>query len=125
VKMKCRKGAFRLVSIVMLGASDLLQAAQSDADHYHPYSSPLRASSLAGLPPALVITAEFDPLRDEGEHYAERIHAAGVPVQLIRYAGMIHGFFTMSAKIDQGKMAIQQSAAALRTVFKLPLRACQ
>ena len=93
---------------------------QRDADRNHPYASPLRASSFAGLPPASVITAEFDPLRDEGERYAELMHAAGVPVQLIRYDGMIHGFFTMSAMLDQGKIAIQQSAAALRTAFKLP-----
>jgi acetyl esterase len=90
---------------------------QSDADRNHPYAAPLRASSLAGLPPALVITAEFDPLRDEGERYAERMRIAGVPVQLIRYDGMIHGFFTMSAMIDQGGIAIKQSAEALRTAL--------
>jgi acetyl esterase len=48
------------------------------------------------------------------------MRAAGIPVQLIRYDGMIHGFFTMSAMIDRGRIAIQQSAAALRTAFKLP-----
>lgn len=52
--------------------------------------------------------------------FTERIPAAGIPAQLIRYDGMIHGFFAMSALIDQGRAAIQQSAAALRTAFKLP-----
>jgi acetyl esterase len=94
------------------------QYIQNDADRSHRYASPLRASSLAGLPAALVITAEFDPLRDEGELYAERMRAAGTPVQLKRYDGMIHGFFTMSAMIDQGRIAIQQSAAALRAAFE-------
>jgi acetyl esterase len=88
------------------------------ADRSHPYASPMRAPSLAGLPAALVITAEFDPLRDEGELYAERMRAAGTPVQLTRYDGMIHGFFAMSGMIDRGKTAIRQSAAALRTAFE-------
>jgi acetyl esterase len=72
-------------------------------------------------PAALVITAEFDPLRDEGERYAEALRAAGTPVQLIRYDGMIHGFFLMDAMIDRGKTAVKQSAKALRKAFQLPL----
>jgi acetyl esterase len=91
---------------------------QNDADRKHPYASPLRAPSLAGLPAALVITAEFDPLRDEGELYAERMRAAGTPVQLARYGGMIHGFFAMGGMIDRGKIAIRQAAAALRAAFE-------
>jgi acetyl esterase len=91
---------------------------QKDADRGHPHASPLRASNLADLPAALVITAEFDPLRDEGELYAERMRAAGIRVKLTRYDGMIHGFITMGGHIDQGKTAMQQSAAALRAAFK-------
>jgi acetyl esterase len=76
--------------------------------------SPLRALELAGVAPALVITAEADPLRDEAEAYAERLRAAGVAVQFHRYAGMIHGFIRMGAIIDQSGEAIDAVAAALR-----------
>lgn len=90
---------------------------RDEAAGAHGFASPLRAESLKGLPPALVITAEFDPLRDEGEAYARRLQEAGVPTTLSRYDGMIHGFFSMGDMLDGGKVAVREAAAALRAAF--------
>ncbi|MDP9237159.1 MAG: alpha/beta hydrolase [Chloroflexota bacterium] len=87
------------------------------ADAADPYASPLRARSLAGLPPALIITAEYDPLRDEGEAYAARLSGAGVTTQLHRYDGMVHWFVSMAMFIPAGKDAIAEVAGALRSAF--------
>src|ERR1700720_784893 len=90
---------------------------RSADDRKDPRVAPALAKSFKGLPPALIITAEFDPLRDEGETYGEKLRAAGVPVTVTRYEGMIHGFFSMYEVLDKGKLAIEESAAALRKAF--------
>ena len=89
----------------------------AETDISSPYAVPLQAGDLGGLPSALVITAEFDPLRDEGDAYADRLRAAGVPTVSSRYDGMIHGFFGMSAVLDRGKQAMSEACAALTGAF--------
>jgi len=81
-----------------------------------PYAAPVHADDLGGLPPGLLITAEFDPLRDEGEHYGERLRAAGVDCTVTRYDGMFHGFFGMVV-MDRAREAQEQAAAALRAAM--------
>ncbi|MBV9990448.1 MAG: alpha/beta hydrolase [Alphaproteobacteria bacterium] len=87
------------------------------AHHGDPRMSPLLAKDLSGLPPAYVVTAGFDPLRDEGIAYAARLDAAGVPVTQVNYPGMIHGFFSMRGLIPKAREAVAASAAAVRAAM--------
>jgi acetyl esterase/lipase len=90
---------------------------RSAADGSNPYVSPLRATSLAGLPPATVINAQIDPLRSEGEAYAAKLAAAGVTVDQTTYLGVTHEFFGMGAVVDKAKLAQAQAAAGLKRGF--------
>lgn len=94
-------------------------------DHYvgrreelqNAYASPLLAQELKGLPPALVLTAEFDVLTDEAEAYADRLKKAGVPVKYTCYKGMIHAFFSLAAVVDRARDAMNEATAGLRSAF--------
>jgi acetyl esterase len=82
-------------------------------------AAPMAAADVAGVAPAYIITAEFDPLRDAGEAYAARLEAAGVPVFHQRYDGQVHAFAAnLAGVIDEGRAAVEQIAGHLRTVFR-------
>jgi len=83
-------------------------------DRKSPLASPMLRDSLAGLPPALVISAEFDPLVDENEAYAERLKAAGVPTDYVCFPGMIHPFFTLGGVVEDSARAEALVASALK-----------
>jgi acetyl esterase len=90
---------------------------RSEADAGDPYAAPLRAEDLVGLPPATVLTAEFDPLRDEGEAYGRKLREAGVPTRIERFDGLIHGFFGMGALLVKARAAVGMAAGELRGSF--------
>jgi len=90
---------------------------EREEDATSPLASPLLAEDLSGLAPATVVTAEFDPLRDEGEAYARRLEEAGVPTRQVRYDGVIHGFVSMYELIDKGRDAIELGCGRLRESF--------
>ncbi|MET0167672.1 MAG: alpha/beta hydrolase [Vicinamibacterales bacterium] len=90
----------------------------SDEDRKDWRWAPLDCPDLSRLPPALVIVGEYDPLRDEGIAYAERMRREGNTVELTNYAGMVHPFFSMGGAIDAGRRAIAQAARALKQAFR-------
>jgi acetyl esterase len=86
-------------------------------DGRNPYASPLQAADLRGLPPALIQTAQYDVLRDDGEAYAARLRRAGVPVRCTRYLAMVHGFIQFGGAYEHGRVGVQEIAEALREAF--------
>jgi acetyl esterase len=94
--------------------------APDPADRAHPEASPLRAEDLAGLPPAHLVIAEFDPLRDEGLAYAERLEAAGVPVTVVHHDDQMHAFFTLVNMLSAGDRAMVDVGQAIRAGIGSP-----
>lgn len=90
------------------------QYLRNDAERDEPKAAPLRAASLRGVAPATVFTAEFDPLRDDGAAYAERLRADGVDVEQYCWPGQIHGFASMLGAIDAADAALDHAARRLR-----------
>jgi acetyl esterase len=88
-----------------------------EEDKVNPQVTPALYSDFSGLPSALVITAEYDPLRDEGENYAKLLQDAGVDVECLRFDGVIHGFVSMASVIDKGKQALEKAGNSLSKAF--------
>ena len=90
---------------------------RNEADASDPYVAPMAAEDLSGLPSAFVLTCEYDPLRDEGEAYAERLREAGVPTRVSRYDGQVHALFNAGVPFTQTWDAIDEAATELRKAF--------
>jgi acetyl esterase len=90
---------------------------KSEADALDPYASPLLAQDLSGLPPALVITAEFDVLTDESKAFANRLRQAGISVTYSCYEGMIHPFLSLAGVVDRARDGVSEATTALKSAF--------
>jgi acetyl esterase len=99
----------------MLWFRDHYLRSQADADDWR--ASPIKAPSLNGVAPAIIVTAECDVLHDDGQHYAEALRRAGVPVEYKEYAGMIHGFFGMMPAVDDAMDGQRAVWAAFKRAF--------
>lgn len=98
------------------------QYLNNDEEKSHPYASPILAEDLTGLPPALIFTCEYDVLRDEGEAYAARLKEAGVPAEVVRYDGQIHGFFWMPVLMSDAQDAMKRITNALKKQFSASVK---
>jgi acetyl esterase len=98
------------------GKARALQVYAGDGDLHDPDITPINAT-VGGLPPTLIVTAEYDALCLDGEAYAARLREAGVPVTLSQYDGMLHGFFTSAGMFDDAQRAVDEAGAALREAF--------
>lgn len=87
---------------------------RNDADAENPLASPLRAKRLAGIAPAVIYTAEFDPLRDEGAEYAKKLREAGIAVEYKCQEGLIHGYMGMAKAVEPAGKALQEAVVALK-----------
>jgi acetyl esterase len=115
--MKENAEGYFLTADAMRWFFDLYTGTDPDGPRTDPLVSVLRTADVSGLPPALVLTAEFDPLRDEGEDYARRLAAAGVPTEQKRYDGQIHGFLGFSAAVPASADILSETATALKTAL--------
>ncbi|MFQ5635705.1 MAG: alpha/beta hydrolase, partial [Gammaproteobacteria bacterium] len=103
---------YRLTRSLMLWSS--ANYLREGRDIMDPRASPLIAGDHSGLPPAIIVTAEFDPLRDEGAAYASRLRDAGVDVQYRCFSGLIHGFINLTGAVESAKRALDEIAAMLK-----------
>lgn len=111
---------YLLTTAAMRRWKDHYLAGKEEGTHYEPYCSPVREQNLANLPPAIIVTAECDPLRDEGEAYGQLLLVNGVLSEIRREEGMLHNFFWFGGVIDRGREVLEEVARDLRGVLFLP-----